>query len=80
MEEIIVTDIIQLDSIGGINNLRKLYKEKQEKNISTNNIQCQYKDFTFTINIDDVDIPLKSAGESDTKIIISKPLHSSARL
>lgn len=73
MKETIVTDIIQLDSIGGINTLRKLYKEKQEENFSANNIQCQYKDFTFTINIDDVNIPLKSAGESDTKIIISKP-------
>ena len=73
MKETIVTDIIQLDSICGINTLRKLYKEKQEENFSANNIQCQYKDFTFTINIDDVNIPLKSAGESDTKIIISKP-------
>ncbi|MBQ7552566.1 MAG: hypothetical protein IJT15_03925 [Rickettsiales bacterium] len=71
--ETIVTDIIQLDSTDGINRLRKLYKGKQGKNISTNNIQCQYKDFTFTINIDDVKIPLKSEGKNDTKIIISKP-------
>ena len=65
-------DAIQLDSKDGINCLCKLCKEKQEKNISTNNIQCQYKDFTFDIDLKNVTF-FEEQNTGDIKITISNP-------
>ena len=65
-------DTIPLDKEVGIKRLYELCK-KNTKKLLTKDIQCKYGDFTFTIDINNVKMPLKSEDEKYIQITISKP-------
>lgn len=73
--EEINTDIISLDTGKGIEKLYKLTQKNKHKNPAINNIKYRYKDFTFYVDLKNVNFFIKQDTENNKTIetIISKP-------